>query len=94
MKYIIFRIDQAAGLAREVPVVFPNNLVHVEVAHSMRACLLRHFEGSVIREVSAGDFILPDCTCSGESSTLKLISRGQQDRHLIMTYDYMHGIIV
>lgn len=91
MKYIVFRISQN-GFERDVPIIFPNQLVHAIVAVSMMDCLKQHFEKFVIRPVSAGTVNVPIAECSGESETLNLNSRHNDD-NLIAMYDYFHGIV-
>lgn len=103
MKYIVLRIED-----REVPIIFPDTLVHSMVADAIRdvfareriesgkydvsARSMRKFREG-IRPVAAGDINLGFVTCSGKSSTLKVESRGRADDQMIETYDYFHGIV-
>jgi hypothetical protein len=91
MKYVMFRVKHGA-VSRDVPVMFPDILVHQEVARAMMPCMRRHFDNANISLVSAGDFDQMDCKCSGESTSLGLKAR-PEDGNIILTYAYLHGIV-
>jgi hypothetical protein len=91
MKYVMFRVKYGA-VSRDVPVMFPDILVHEEVAKAMIPCLWRHFDSANISLVSAGDFDQIECKCSGESTSLGLKAR-PEDGDIILRYAYRHGIV-
>ena len=86
MKYIMLKLSDE----RLVPVIFPNSLIHSEMANAVQSMLLQVHE-LTCEPVSAGDIQFSDVFCSGKSSTLKLDSR-PSDAELIEGYDYNHGI--
>jgi hypothetical protein len=90
MKYVMFSVT-ISGLARKVPIIFPDILVHKEVAHGMKPVFARHFENCTAVPVSAGDYDPVTNVCSGKSDTLKLES-DPTDGPVISTYDYMFGL--
>ena len=73
MKYIVFK-DPSEN---EHIILFSPGLQHYAVAAAMRACPTHKLEA-----ISAG-IITEDMTCCGESQTLKLRSRKQDDTHLL-----------
>lgn len=89
MKYIMFEVD-IGTLTKKVPVVFPNELVHREVAGVLVPMLHKQF-GSC-RCISAGEFSPITGDCSGRSSTMKLDSRGEEDSAIIIGCDYGAGL--
>lgn len=105
MKYVVLYVldhDKAHRElnAREIPIVFPNELVHADVYHAVAEVLMKQSEKGTFRAVtavSAGDINSMDLgkkgLCHGQSETLKLRSRGVVDDTLIGCYDYLHGIV-
>jgi len=89
MKYIVLRRRGPGDLSVLVPVVFPNNEVHSQVAEA----LLAHATFAGCEVVSAGNCSLMCAGVGGESETLGLSSRGHLDRVLIEACDYGAGII-
>lgn len=87
MKYIVMQ-HKFRDLVIEVPVIFPNSLIHEEMAVIMKVLL-----GDTARSVSAGEYSPLDGSCHGKSSTLNLESRGEQDMRLILMYDYLGGFV-
>lgn len=85
MKYLILRTEDD----RLVPIIFPNFLVHSEVAKYLGHMLNRVHDWKN-EPASAGDIHFSDVTCSGKSETLKLVSN-PADADLIESYDYNHG---
>lgn len=85
-KYIVF----GAGLM-EIPVIFPDRLVHVDVAKAIVRALPR-VRVVACKVVSAGMLEFPSLECHGRSETLGIDSRGEEDSRLILMYDYLHGI--
>lgn len=94
MKYIVFRQQMGEGLAREIPVIFPNELVHASVAEGLqRAIMETTGRKDILPEiVAAGECNRVDCDCTGGSETLGVDSRYSVDERLISTHDYFHGI--
>jgi hypothetical protein len=71
-----------------LPIIYPDVLVHDEVAAVIR--VLPNFKaGSKV--VSAGSIDIDVISCSGESSTLNLKS-SPGDEELIDSFPYMHGL--
>lgn len=91
MKYVVFRKEEANGDAMEIPILFPNQLVHQLVAEKLLE--MEGMEG--FKVVSAGECSSMDVSpkCSGRSDTLKVESRGKVDSDLFPMYDYMHGLV-
>ena len=85
MKYIVF-LTPFGSVSREMPVIFPNSLVHADVSKNFLAILPK---GS--KPISAGEC---NCfmECSGRSETLNLESRGAEDTSLLFMVDYGGGI--
>lgn len=74
------------------PVIFPDKMVHSDVAAVLRRCQPGWHNGSV-RAISAG--IIEHVTVDGlhgSSETLKLDAR-EEDADIIDAYSYSHGII-
>jgi hypothetical protein len=89
-KYVM--IEATFGTTKRLfPIIFPDSLVHLEVATVMKLC--GPLDGHEPRVVSAGNVDMLDLSnCSGKSTTLGLSSRSI-DAHIIVNYDYEHGII-
>lgn len=89
MKYIVLKIKD-----REWPIIFPDMMVHSDVAESMQLHVIR-FHDERSRVVAAGSisFFGGNVLCSGESETLGIESRGSEDEKLIKMFDYLHGIV-
>jgi hypothetical protein len=94
MKYIIIEIPIGnSGLLRDLPIIFPDELVHAEVF----ACVSRHDGVARARPIAAGFLssmsVGETGACYGESESLgKLKSRGKIDDQLISMIDYTHGV--
>lgn len=86
--YIVLSIPMGENLVREVPIMYPDFLVHEDVANAIKA--VPGMENSTV--VSAGSADLGVMSCSGRSTTLNLESRGRDDEVLINSYPYAHGI--
>jgi hypothetical protein len=86
MKYIIFISKDGR---QEIPIIFPNNLVHLEVAQAMSKLV------GTSRVVAAGEFssLAIDAECNGKSTTIGVKSREEQDDRLISNYDYTFGFV-
>lgn len=82
-KYIILKgRHQDTGVDHELPVIFPNIMVHKEVAES----LCRHEDFGFLQAVSAGfvSFTPRGPECHGRSESLNLNSRPQDSKVLKM----------
>ncbi|EIY0667482.1 hypothetical protein MMC72_001608 [Salmonella enterica] len=92
MKYIILRLD--GKIPREVPVIFPDLLVHADVAMTMTAMIKEDSSNTNItdvRVVSAG-FCHTAVECHGRSESLNIASR-DIDNTVINTLDYTFGLL-
>ncbi|EDU6365892.1 TPA: hypothetical protein MM834_003353 [Salmonella enterica subsp. houtenae] len=92
MKYIILRLD--GKIPREVPVIFPDLLVHADVARTMATTIKEDSSNTNItdvRVVSAG-FCNTAVECFGKSETLNIASR-DIDNTVINTVDYTFGLL-
>lgn len=95
MKYVVIEVTISDDV-REMPIIFPNALVHSVVADAVIVGMQEQWKNAKYKAVSAGEISsmdVGDGSCSGGSETLKLKSRGKLDDHLIRMHDYMHGII-
>lgn len=99
MKYIILRLE--GKITREVPVIFPNLLVHADVASAITNMIQADTDTSTstststsitgIRVVSAG-FCDTAVGCHGRSESLNITSRDIDDA-VINTVDYTFGLL-
>ena len=94
MKYIVIEAKFGSG-GMEIPFIFPNNLVHEDVAESMLHYLFKIHEWTDTRVVAAGELSLAAAgfECYGYSQTLKIKSRGDVDTRLIQMHDYGGGMM-
>ena len=86
MKYIVFL---SAENDREIPIIFPSTLVHLDVAKVMSK-VVGTSKVTAAGELSSLDI---DATCHGESTTIGIKSRGEVDSRLIAAYDYSFGMV-
>ena len=86
MKYIVFQTKDGC---QEIPIIFPNTLVHIEVAQALSKIV------GTSRIVAAGEFssLDIDATCHGKSTTIGIKSREDDDAQLISNYDYHFGMV-
>lgn len=102
MKYVVLKMT-VRGMSREVPVIFPDLISHVNMAASAVVALDAECEGFKkagdkvdITVVSAG-FLSSmdiDAKCYGQSDSLDgLKSRESEDDDLIRMIDYTHGYV-
>lgn len=92
MKYIMFKIKLGKDLEKKVPIIFPNELVHSQVARGLMPHL-REISDEV-KIASAGDIIWPigcNIQTGGRSETLKTIANPDDGEDIAM-YDYFHGL--
>ena len=83
MKYIILQTKDG----RKIPIIFPDFMVHSEVANKIGEILSLTNSTKV---VSAGEIKISVQNCSGKSETLGVGVR-KGDATLIHEYDYFHG---
>lgn len=89
MKYIVFEHELTPGVKQEVPVIFPLDLPHADVAAVMQVLL----KGPSKRVVSAGEVIFDSAPrCFGNSTSLDKQSRGHVDGSLCYFHDIKHGL--
>jgi hypothetical protein len=96
MKYVVMKVRIKGGMDMELPVVFPNSLVHKDMADALRMVIHESLDNVVHTEpVSAGEVSLfgTGLNCSGYSETLNLHSRGSRDSTLLVGCDYGAGIL-
>ena len=93
MKYIVLKINNGETV-REWPVIFPDMMVHKQMYESMKFQLMR-FHDQECSVIAAGSFSCfgGEVRCFGESETLGIESRGEEDAKLIKMFDYLHGIV-
>lgn len=96
MKYVMLEVTLAgeAALPFKLPAIFPDKLVHKDMAACLKKVAWSTWPGCTVNVVSAGEVQLSDVQCFGESETLKVESREDADAHVIETYDYTHGVEV
>lgn len=82
MKYVMFKLPDG----RELPVLFPEALVHADVAAALR----RVRELRLAVPVAAGTAQMVCLVTCGRSETLNRESR-REDRDAITAIDYTHG---
>lgn len=87
MKYVMFKLEDG----RELPVVFPNEMVHSLLAGAVVRMLHRPHKVRAT-PVSAGELSFHAFSCSGESTTLKLKAR-EQDRDAVNGINYTCGML-
>lgn len=88
MKYIMFRIDSPGDLPREFPLIFPNVLIHEDVAKAAIAGIPELAKAEV---VAAGECMISHCATGGNSFTLQINGRAEDALHIRMM-DYNHGM--
>lgn len=91
MKYVMVEVDHGSFKQR-VPVVFPNFMVHSDMAEALTEVLKLKHRFKKVKVVSAGDCNVLEVKCSGRSSTLRLPSL-EGDTAIVSTYDYTHGAV-
>lgn len=73
--------------------IFPDLMVHSIVADCFITACKLHWKTMKISVLSAGDYDARECVCSGESESLGVKSREDEDSRLVRTYDHLHGLI-
>jgi len=94
MKYIVMQ-RKYAGMIKEVPIIFPNELVHKHVAMALLS-LNGNPYNFINKVASAGDVAIEadysEIHCTGRSDTLNIDSRGDIDENLIIMCEYGVGL--
>ncbi len=91
MKYIVM-VRKVGGAVHELPILFPNELVHAHVARALLRLPGNPYD-FLSRVAAAGEVVLDNgATCFGRSETLNIESRGDEDARLIKLSDYGIGI--
>ncbi len=86
MKYIMF-VKPIGGIEHYVPVIFPNFLVHSDVAKAVLATdQMKDFKVD-----SAGEYGPLNGACSGKSDTLNVKAKSPRDEVIISHNDYGSG---
>lgn len=89
-KYVMMELTAPGGTKMGFPIIFPDKMVHIEVATVMALC--GPLDGNFPRVVSAGMIeTLAVRGVGGKSETLKINSR-REDERTINRYNYEHGI--
>ncbi len=91
MKYVIIRADMGDNMERELPILFPNDLSHDQVARAILATCPEARDGRVVSAGLVNSFDVA-VTPSGHSATLKLAPR-DEDVRIIAMCDYGGHII-
>lgn len=96
MKYIVIRQTYKSGQQKDVPIIFPEHLVHADVERVIRAILQIDNRLSTFECVSGGFLSSMDLNVSttGKSESLNVVSRKEADDRLIQFYDYQHGVVL
>lgn len=101
MKYVVCRVLRGGEKLIDVPVVFPDALVHAMVFAQMRALLeMQYFSNGCRTSVvplSAGELsstiFNEEGVCSGGSESLGVKSREHEDDALLKMNDYGSGMM-
>lgn len=91
MKYVMLQV-QMNQMCNLLPVIFPAQLVHVDVATGMRAVCGMHWPRAEVSFVSAGTIILDNVEVGGHSTTMGLRSH-PDDASIIYSIDVMRGLV-
>lgn len=89
MKYVVFK-TVVNGVERELPVIFPEELVHAQVAARLERLINESGDGSA-QVVAAGMIRVDSVVCTGRSETLSRNSRGSRDKKLIEEFEVTRG---
>lgn len=106
MKYVMFQCTYSGGLVQKVPFIFPEFMVHADVAEYMKVMMLREHKMTDVRPVSAGFVNLGGEFTStkgkvgkiggvhvyGDSETLKL-KHDPNDAAVLDFYQYTNGVV-
>lgn len=92
MKYVMFKVEAKNMPERFVPIIFPEGLVHKDVAARVARAVCDGYNAIRATPVAAGFVQLDAVVCHGESETLGLQSMLLTDGRVIEQHDYLHGI--
>lgn len=85
MKYIMFKQEQGE-MTKLIPVIFPNDLVHKDVADALQQSVLAN------SEIHSAGFISPlNLKPEGKSETLNITADPDTDELVIKMNDYGAG---
>lgn len=90
MKYVIIKMEKA-GIKREVPIIFPNDLAHSDVFDALSACCAGLKGGEAVAAGEFSSLALETARPGGMSTSLNLQSR-EKDKRLMMLMDYNFGL--
>lgn len=91
MKYVMLKRTNPKGGSQLLPVIFPNELAHADVAEAL--CERMETKKFDLEVVSAGDFCMLTKQATGKSTTLKLKADRERDSQIIANHDYAHGLM-
>jgi hypothetical protein len=91
MKYIMLDISKEDGL-KKIPIIFPDDLVHLDVARALIPAVRHTFHDKTVKVSSAGIVLELEGHCFGESETLKVKS-DPHDTLILNSYQFAHGIV-
>lgn len=93
-KYIVIRKDDGEHTPQEFPIIFPKYMTHKEVFDAQARAIQWHSRSPCTSCVGAGFVRLGEVElrCYGESESLKVKSRGEEDTRLIDGCEYTQGL--
>ena len=92
MKYIVMQANVTDESAREDIIMFPDNLVHLDMAETMKHSYLRRYR-MTSKVVSAGFVHIGSLECFGKSESLNIGSRPKTDSDLLIAGKYGLNIV-
>lgn len=93
MKYVMFRCTDSSGEQIDIPVIFPKIMIHRMIAGQLSSVLRNQHGYQEVSVISAGDTNIHCFSCSGESETIGVSSRGEKDREIITHHDVNYGFV-
>jgi hypothetical protein len=91
MKYIMLEVDSDTPTARRLPILFPVELIHSDVADALIE-VVKNSGNSNVKPVSAGEVILESVKTGGFSSSLH-IGPEPLDSATIAYHDSTSGLV-
>jgi hypothetical protein len=92
MKYVMFEVEMG-NLTRRIPFIFPNSLIHKDIAEfGIRVLTKPEYKFDEVIVISAGNYDMISRIASGSSETLHMQAL-PEDSKTITEYDYSHGIV-
>lgn len=83
MKYVMMQIDAGAGMKRNFPILFSDDLTHAFVADAIVKAIARDTH-EMASPVSAGFVNMSRCEAFGSSESLHLSSRPEDSRIIMI----------